>query len=95
MTLSPESGAAAGERLNLLEQRAGTQDPLPECDLISRGVIDGLRYSGLFAGDSYQSAGGEHSSNWLRDAASAEGNVLTFTCVPPGSGSRLALDNGD
>ncbi|MEP5322253.1 hypothetical protein [Marinobacter alexandrii] len=32
------------------------------------------------------------SSDDLRQAAMRTGNVLTFSCLPPGSGSRIALD---
>ena len=32
------------------------------------------------------------SSGKLRDLAAADDAVITFTCLPPGSGARLALD---
>ncbi|MEL0315743.1 MAG: hypothetical protein VW983_11985, partial [Halieaceae bacterium] len=61
--------------------------------LIARGVFNDLRFSALMgeSGDYVSSEGQRYSSNQLRTAAT-EGAVLTFTCVPPGSGSRLALD---
>ncbi len=41
----------------------------------------------------YRDTGGsDWSGEALRQAALRSGNALTFTCVPPGSGRRLALD---
>jgi len=92
VTLS-EADSNALERLSLLESRARVTAPLPECDLIVRGVFNDLRFSALMdaSGDYVSSEGLRYSSNQLRTAAT-DGAVLTFTCVPPGSGNRLALD---
>jgi len=92
-TLSERTGNAVEARVDLLERRAGVSEPRSECDLIARGFIDGLRYSGFYSGENYVAADGiEQSSATLRAAATAPGNALTFTCLPPGAGSRLALD---
>ena len=92
VTLSASDNAAL-ERLNLLETRASVTAPLPECDLIARGVVNGLRFSAMMTegGEYLSSHGARYSTNQLRTAV-AEGGVLTFTCTPPGSGQRLALD---
>jgi len=92
VTLSGADSQAL-ERLSLLESRAKVTAPLPECDLIVRGIFNDLRFSALMgaSGDYVSSEGLRYSSDQLR-AAVTEGAVLTFTCVPPGSGSRLALD---
>lgn len=92
LTLS-DSDNPALERLNLLEARASITAPLPECDLIARGVVNDLRFSAIMteAGEYLSSHGARYSTNQLLTAV-AEGGVLTFTCVPPGSGQRLALD---
>lgn len=65
-----------------------------ECDLAVRGVLDGLRTAALLGDD-----GNYRDSNQRRLApaellamAQAEGNSLTYTCLPPGSGRRIALD---
>ena len=93
VTLSPLSGAAARTRLDLLESRAAVSGPLPECDLLVRGVVDGVRVSMLYRdGDYRDTAGSDWSGDSLRLAANRSGNALTFTCAPPGSGRRLALD---
>lgn len=95
VTLSPLSGAAAQARLDLLESRAAVSGPLPECDLLVRGLIDGVRVSALYRGDNYRdTAGSAWTSDSLREAANRDDNALTFTCAPPGSGRRLALDRG-
>ncbi|MCX2982098.1 hypothetical protein EYC98_14650 [Halieaceae bacterium IMCC14734] len=94
VTLNASTGQAAINRLDLLEQQAVVVDPLPECDLIVRGVLDEVRVSLLFDAGSYEDNNANIiSSTELRAAAAEEDNGLTFTCVPPGSGSRLALDS--
>lgn len=91
ITLS--SNAESGERLDLLEARAQVTEPRPECDLVVRGLLDGVRISAAYDGESYlDTAEQRWSSDALRQAATQAGNALTFSCVPPGSGSRIALD---
>ncbi len=92
VTLSGTDSQAL-DRLSLLESRARVTAPLPECDLIVRGIFNDLRFSAVMTegGDYLSSEGSRYSSNQLRTAVT-EGAVLTFTCVPPGSGKRLALD---
>ncbi|TDG15736.1 hypothetical protein E2F43_05790 [Seongchinamella unica] len=93
VTLATGVEEAVLDRLDLLEQRANVTGPLPECDLIVRGVLDRTRFSALFDDHTYiDSAGQEWGASALREAALVAGNVLTFSCVPPGSGRRLALD---
>lgn len=93
VTLAAGVADAVIDRLNLLEQRASVAGPLPECDLVVRGVLDQTRFSGLFDDPNYvDTAGQAWDTDALREAALASGNVLTFSCVPPGSGRRLALD---
>jgi DNA-binding beta-propeller fold protein YncE len=93
VTLSPRSGTAAQSRLDLLESRAAVSAPLPECDLLVRGLIDGVRISALYRGKIYRdTAGNDWSGDNLRQAANRRGNALTFTCAPPGTGRRIALD---
>ena len=94
VTVDAASSADTLARLDLLEQRALVTEPLPECDLAARGMIDGLRYSGMLQSDGryLDTDGGSTQSTDLRTSARASGNVVTFTCVPPGSGERLALN---
>lgn len=93
VTLSAQSQASHDQRLDLLEARAVIAEPRPECDLIARGVLDGQRFSALFADNTYRDSNGvRHSAAAIRDAAQIGDNSLTFTCTPVGSGARLALD---
>lgn len=81
------------ERVNLLEQRAQITQPRPECDLVVSGVIDQIPVSLLMTDDgAYANAQGEKfSSVDLQGAALTIGQELTYTCVPPGSGERIAF----
>jgi hypothetical protein len=94
VTLTAGASQAALERLDLLEDRARVTGPLPECDLVARGMIDDLRYSALLRPDGrYEDTdGGRQDSAWLRESSRRPGNAVTFTCVPPGSGTRQGLD---
>jgi hypothetical protein len=96
-TLTATNAATAGPRLDLLEERAGAG----ECDLVARttswfGTDSGL----LFGADGFQPASTRLPA--LSDSAvrTLVGlHILppvTFTCVPPGSGARIAIDrDGD
>ncbi len=103
VTLSA-SNAGAVSRLDLLEQRAvahtRTGGPLtPECDLVASAKVNGQPYGlllqddGKFVTDSavYPSI----SDADLRGLLTQEGNSATFTCAPPGSGRRIALDRDE
>ncbi len=93
VTLAGDSPTEQLQRLDLLESRADVVQPLPECDLIVRGVLESVRYSALRHGGLYlDTLGTESSAGDLRERVAQPGNALTFTCVPPGAGARLALD---
>jgi len=93
ITLSATNGAAVGPRIDLLEVRAGAA----ECDLVAKG-----RVKGEAAGFLYRLADGtflrSHSKDpprtdpELRALANEPLGEITFTCAPPGSGSRIAND---
>ena len=108
VTLSAGVDRQRGARLDLLEERAAAPfvskilgGEVTECDLVARGVLDGKEHSFAYIpGDRvYLPAakeGNPLTSTQLRDRAGDDGNAMTFTCVPPGSGYRLGLDrNGD
>ena len=97
-------------RIQLLEQRAGASftseildGTVTECDLVARG-----RSPNGFQGWLYRPGTDDYVSDWgadpdspytpaaLRVLASTVLQELTFTCVPPGSGERVARDrDGD
>jgi DNA-binding beta-propeller fold protein YncE len=95
VTIHPQSSAAQLTRLDLLEARALVTAPRPECDLVARGVVDDLLTSAVMASGEtgYTDTNGRSlSPAELLAMAQGAGNSVTYTCVPPGSGRRLALD---
>ncbi|MFL6232261.1 MAG: hypothetical protein ACJ76N_03940 [Thermoanaerobaculia bacterium] len=95
-TLTQENGAVAGERIDLLIDRARAG----ECDLVVKGESDhgerGYLYdaaSGLFLGDRRRDTPVSDAS--LRQSALRKGGELTYTCTPPGSGVRIGIDRDE
>jgi DNA-binding beta-propeller fold protein YncE len=102
ITRTSTNGAAVDPRINLLIARAKVAFPslqfpsARECDLVVKGRIAGRIKGwllnagpGTFTPDDGTAAISETS---LRSLANTAGQELTFLCVPPGSGSRVALD---
>jgi len=93
ITLSVNSASDSHERLDLLLERAAITEPRPECDLIAHGVINdqprGFLYQGegIFLSDENAQS---YTDTQLRDLSQQAGGAITFTCVPPGSGARIA-----
>ena len=103
VTLTSNNSVMVGARIDLLLQRAQQPYLSPlfaqqkECDLMVSAAIAGNQRnwlfntsSGLF--DSDYTAEAALSDAQLRALAVAPGAELTYTCVPPGSGHRMALD---
>jgi DNA-binding beta-propeller fold protein YncE len=104
VTLTSTNASAAGPRVALLEARAKAAftskilgGTVTECDLVARvaqgGAVKGFLFdttSGAFV----PSGGGAALSDpQLRALAGTAGQEVTFTCVPPGSGARIAATN--
>jgi DNA-binding beta-propeller fold protein YncE len=100
VTLTASNGAAVDPRIDLLIQRAGTTftslmlgGVVKECDLIVKGSVGGIERGwvreagGLFLDD----LGNTIADAALRALATSEG-PLTYTCAPPGSGTRMGTD---
>jgi YVTN family beta-propeller protein len=91
-------------RIGLLRARAGAAfvskalgGSVRECDLVVKGVVGGLERGYLWdvAGGNYDSDRASEvnlSQASLDAAADVPGQYLTYTCAPPGSGVRMALD---
>ncbi len=94
VTLTMGSPATDIQRLTLLETQAAVTEPREECDLMARGIIDGKRISALMKpnGNYIDTNDVEYSPDMLLAQARAVGNAVTYTCLPPGNGSRIALD---
>jgi DNA-binding beta-propeller fold protein YncE len=94
-TLTASNAAIVGPRLNLLIARAA----LDECQVVVKGTVGGeprgwLRGgNGLFAGD--RAGDAPLADAALRAVAATAGQELTYTCVPPGSGERAAIDRDE
>jgi YVTN family beta-propeller protein len=96
LTLTNSNLAAAQSRIDLMVKRAQVDSPVPECDLVAKGVIDGaargwvLARSANFVPDrSAEPALSPASLAGLVDEAEER---LTFTCTPWGSGARIGID---
>jgi hypothetical protein len=96
ITLTGSSSAAVGSRIDLLRQRADAG----ECDLVAKTRIDddeaGFLYvgSGSFLTD--RRGQPPITDAGLRSLAAGHGRIVTYTCVPPGSGVRIGVDrDGD
>ncbi|MGB5809628.1 MAG: hypothetical protein WBG86_03805 [Polyangiales bacterium] len=106
-TVSATTGGDTLSRVDLLIQRADTTyytdptaGPVNECDLIVKGVVDDEARGWLYVGGNAFQSDDPSESNWskaeLLTEAVEPGQALTFTCVPPGSGMRMAIDrDGD
>jgi len=101
VTLTAAGGAEVNARIDLLKARASTNynsltvgGNVPECDLVVKA-----RVSGAARGAVFQPGSGlflDDQNNLVPDAtirslATSSGPV-TFTCVPPGSGTRMGID---
>jgi DNA-binding beta-propeller fold protein YncE len=94
VSLTASSDATATARADLLESRAAEG----ECDLVVRGVHDGAMHGWLRATDGSftpdRAILPPIDSAALRGAAAA-GEDRLYTCMPPGSGARMALDRDE
>jgi hypothetical protein len=101
ITLSQDNAATAGDRLSLLEQRAGTpftslvlDGNVTECHLVASTVVRERIQGFLFdpSANSFVTADGiTVTDSAMRALAVRPGHEVTFTCVPPGSGDRVAF----
>ena len=105
-TLTSTNGATVGPRIDLLIARADTPFPLvgmpgvTECDLIVKGSIAGEARGALFNPatnlfETDRAAETPLTDAQLRAVANTAGQELTYTCMPPGTGVRAALDRDE
>jgi DNA-binding beta-propeller fold protein YncE len=92
VTLTASNQAVAGPRINLLKARA----EVGECDLVAKGRIAlnevGYLYKGGESFASDRQALPHVPDVVLRAMLVTSGDVLTYTCTPPGSGVRIGID---
>jgi len=105
-TLTNTNSATVGPRITLMIQRANAAFPLvgmpgvTECDLIVKGTIAGEPRGALFDPVTDLFTTDRDLEPTLTDAqvralAAVPGQELTYTCVPPGTGLRSALDRDE
>lgn len=104
VTLTGEGTPDINQRIDLLIARARAPfeseilgGDAQECDLVVKGVINGQPRGWLYTTrrrqfESDMASEDALSEQGLRDIAKVEGQDLTFTCVPYGSGERIGLD---
>jgi len=93
LTWRPGASESIEGRLALLKAQAQTVAPRRVCDLVARATVNGTSFSALLQGDGSWAmrGGGVQSETELRGLATVT-QPITFTCVPPGTGRRIALD---
>lgn len=90
ITLTQSSAATVGPRIDLLEARAAAG----ECDLVATALVRGQPTGFLYNPQQQMFTGLPFftlTDAALRALAQNSGDELTFTCAPPGSGSRIAI----
>jgi hypothetical protein len=99
VTLDRTNAATAGPRIDLLISRAstegGSEAHAPECELVVTTRLFGRERGYLYLDGPGVFRPSEHGQPDLTDAqlrALAWFRELTYTCVPLGSGQRVALD---
>lgn len=105
VTLTQSNSGVAGPRIDLLIARANAAftskvledingGPVNECELIAKLRDGGAQAGYLYEGGMFtpDDGGIAITDAALRAKASTGGQEVTYTCVPPGSGHRMALD---
>jgi DNA-binding beta-propeller fold protein YncE len=96
VTLAAGNVSNAASRIDLLVERGMTDMPIPECDLVAKGVIDGaargwlMDRAGQFSSDRAGDAPIDRST--LEAMVDGPDEFLTFMCTPWGSGRRIGID---
>jgi DNA-binding beta-propeller fold protein YncE len=89
------SDATVTTRINLMI----AQDNAGACELVVKGVAAGIARGYLYAGSNNfqpdRASDALIGEVTLRGQAAAAGQELTYTCVPPGAGTRVALDRDE
>ncbi len=88
---------SVGDRIALLRAQARIRVPRPACDLVVKGTIAGVPRGWLMTdvGDYLDDRGDRIGHEALAALANVPGQALTFTCVYPGGGRRMAIDRDD
>src|SRR6185503_15638122 len=95
VTLTSGYAGVAGPRITVLAGR----DAAADCELIAKGTIGGEARGWVSLGDgTFQSdrlTEAPLGDAALRALAGSAGQELTYTCVPPGAGTRAGIDRDE
>jgi hypothetical protein len=101
VTLDASNGGTVGTRITAMITAASTNFVSPaigtglnECDLVVSGTVGGVGRGWVYrpgSSDFDDDVGGSITDAALRALATTEG-PLTYTCVPPGSGTRMGIN---
>ncbi len=89
------SQTAFTDRISLLIAR----DDAGDCDLVVKGIVAGIPRGAVYVGSgSFQTdrvADGLLTATQVRQLAATPGQEITYTCVPPGNGTRIGIDRDE
>ncbi len=91
ITLTRHNAAIAGPRIDLLIARTEAH----ECELVAKNHRHGFLYLGDGRFKASRAGVPEIPDALLRATALLPGGELTYTCVPPGSGTRIGIDRDE
>ncbi len=97
VTVTPANATATAvvNRLNLLVARSKVTSPRKECEVVAKAVISSASRGWVFNGSLFvPDKAGEAAltQQALVDQAVGASAPITFTCVPPGNGTRIGVD---
>ncbi len=96
VTLTASNVVDANPRIDLLIERSQVDAPVPECDLVVKGVVNGEARGWVMARTTEFQP--DRATEPRIDRAGLEaliagtGQYLTFMCAPWGSGTRIGID---
>jgi hypothetical protein len=95
ITLTQDNVAMAGTRVGLLMAQADAAN----CDLVAKGQLRHREHGFLYLGGGQFLTDNHHDGVISAEELGAElrhrSDSLTFTCAPPGTGYRIAVDRDD
>lgn len=93
ITWRPGANETIESRLALMRAQSLPGAPRRGCDLVAQATVNGAVFSALLQADGSWAmrGGGSRTDAELRALATAT-QPITFTCAPPGTGRRMALD---
>ncbi len=91
VTLTRHNAAVVGPRIDLLIARAEEK----ECDLVAKNRVGGFLYVGEGKFRFSRRGIPRIPDTLLRATAHLPKGEITYTCVPPGSGTRIGLDRDE